>query len=218
MKKLFLILILIILVNVSLFSQEDDYKFTIQASPLLYFYDLIYLGVMYDKEVSLIMDLEGQYKINDRMNLSLTAAFILSGTQYYYYGRNEFQMIFKPMFIYRPNKTGLKGFYLGISPIIGWYSLKEWDTDDYLDEVVLNKNILDTRIGLGFNIGYKWVFNNGFTLQLGGGISKKWSVPSSTSEYYYDFYFSPDGSIMLPNFDLQILDFKLGYTFPVKKR
>ena len=199
MKKIFLIIALLMLVNISVFTQEAERKFTLQTSPLFYMIDLVYFGVTELNDTFFVMDLEGQYKINDMINVSLTAAFFV---MYYQYSPSHasttFQIIFKPMLIYRPSRTGLKGFYLGLNPTIGWYSPD--NSESY------------AVIGLGINTGYKWVFKNGFTLQLGGGIGKTWILPQSR-QYYYDDVFNADGSIKLPNFDIQILDIKLGYSF-----
>jgi hypothetical protein len=224
MKKIRLIFALLILVNVSIFTQEQEIErnFTIQASPLLFVSDLISLGIGDDTSMFFIMDLEGQYKINDIFNISLTVSFfvnnsdVIDSVYYNYYptyyeeinSHNEkgFQINFKPMFIYRPFRTGLKGFYVGVYPSIGWqsyeiryYGRNEGKVDNYLW----------TEISLGINLGYKWVFRNGFTLQLGTGIGKTWSIPEP------DFFsiINSDGRLTLINFDLHILDFKLGYSF-----
>ena len=231
MKKLLLIFGLFSVVNMVIFSQEVDRKFTVQTSPFLYVVDLIALGTRDDAGALFIMDLEGQYKINENMNVSLTLSFlvnnrIVNGTrvvyetstvydpnsqlyfeyptyhvEYYPYEENVFQINIKPMFVYRPFKTGLEGFYIGIYPNIGWQTLKSSRGENYLW----------TEIGIGINTGYKWVFRKGFTLQLGTGIGKTWSIPKKPD--FTGSFINSDGRLTLKNFDIHILDLKLGYSF-----
>lgn len=219
MKKVFFVLVFITIVN-STFSQNAESKnvekkFTFQTSPLLFVSDLIALGVGDEDNTLFIMDLESQYKINDIFNISFTLSFLINhheiyGTIYhvyptyytesYSYKKDIFQINIKPMFVYRPFRTGLKGFYIGFYPSIGWQSVKnERDGNEFW-----------TEIGVGVNTGYKWIFNNGFTLQLGAGIGKTWSIPEKPETYNL---INPDGRITLKNFDILILDFKLGYSF-----
>jgi hypothetical protein len=226
MKKLLLIFGLLSIVNMVIPSQEIDRKFTIQTSPFLYVLDLISLGTRDDTGTLFIMDLEGQYKINENMNVSLTLSFLVNnsiiyGTYYYYptyyfedyaenysYEENVFQINIKPIFVYRPFKTGLKGFYIGIYPNIGWQTLKSRESSRYENYV---ENYLWTEIGMGINTGYKWVFDKGFTLQLGTGIGKTWSIPEKPE--FFSGFINSDGRITLRNFDIHILDLKLGYSF-----
>jgi len=70
------------------------------------------------------------------------------------------------------------------------------------------KSVNYTEIGFGIETGYKWIFNNGFTIQLGGGLGKTWTIPEWDS---YE-YFRSDGRITLPYYDI-IFDFKIGYSF-----
>jgi hypothetical protein len=59
---------------------------------------------------------------------------------------------------------------------------------------------------MGLITGYKWIFGNGFTLQLGGGIAKSWGISLSYPGY------RSDGRICLDYFDL-LYDLKIGYSF-----
>jgi hypothetical protein len=59
-------------------------------------------------------------------------------------------------------------------------------------------------------VGYKWVFNSGFTMQLGGGVGKTFSIPKKQDG---DSFINSDGRITVIHTDLFILDFKLGYSF-----
>ncbi|MCL2410603.1 MAG: hypothetical protein FWC97_03065, partial [Treponema sp.] len=115
----------------------------------------------------------------------------------------------KPMFIYRPFRTGLKGFYVGFYPSIGWQIEERirWDYDG-----ASNINSIETQIGIGINIGNKWIFNNGFTLQLGTGIGRSLII-SQGSSLGGDFRFFSDGRLSLRNLDIHILDLKFGVSF-----
>jgi len=73
MKKLFFILTFTLIVNNILISEEIDRKVTIQANPVYYFIDLFSVG----SGSFLIMDMEGQYKINDSCNVSLSISYLL---------------------------------------------------------------------------------------------------------------------------------------------
>ena len=195
MRKFLLTITLIALVGTGLPAQERERRFTLQTSPLLLAIDTIALGVADSDTASFfIMDMEGQYKINDIFNVSLTASFFIIGDD----EDKASQFAIKPMFVYRPLGTGLNGFYAGLYSSIGLQSDNTWgENDSWID------------IGLGINSGYKWIFNNGFTLQLGAGLGKTWTQSDSES------YSRPnsDGRITLPNLDIMILDFKLGYSF-----
>jgi hypothetical protein len=117
-------------------------------------YDLFSLTIGNDLS-SAFVDFESQYKINDIFNISFTFSCSLSfltGRMTYYidYDENRLQVNLKPMFVYRPFRTGLKGFYISLYQNTGWQSVyKETGTYGF-----------STGIGIGTNIGYKWIFNN----------------------------------------------------------
>ena len=184
MKKVLLFLILFSLISSNVFTDDilwdyrknqenlESYDFTtetvkekifsLQSSLLILYFNIYSLG---DDLGVFALDIEGQYKINDVYNLSLTTSFFI-----YSYDKN-YQVIFKPMFIYRPYKTGLYGFHLGLYSNIGWISetsFNGWNTSVGWG----GDRRTSMQIGVGFNAGYKWIFNNGFTLQLGTGIGK----------------------------------------------
>jgi hypothetical protein len=223
MKKILLFVFFCLLISTKLFSDDFEWdnsktqeniednnvsseitegrKFSFQVSPLILFFDIISLGT--DLGI-FALDFEGQYKINDIYNISLTTSFFIDSNRY----SKNYQVIFKPMFIYRPYKTGLKGFYLGLYFNIGWISetsFNGWDTSIGWE----GDRKSSMQIGTGINAGYKWIFSNGFTLQLGTGIGKTFDIP----ERYHYTEINSDGRLTLPRFDLHIIDFKLGYSF-----
>jgi len=214
MKKFFFLFIVILMINQNVFSQDTEKKFTIQTNPLLWFCDIF---VDDDGDTMFAMDLEGQYKINNNINISLTLSFLIDNhtvTDYsddnypenyddYYtfnsYRENVYQVNIKPMFIYRPFETGLRGFYLGFYPNVGLAYVK----NDH-------ENQLFTELGFGINWGYKWVFRKGFTMQIGNGVGKTFSIPDGSRKY---ITLNSDGRISLAHSDIHLLDFKLGYSF-----
>jgi hypothetical protein len=207
MKKIFFIFAVMLLISQNVFSQNTERKVTIQASPLLWFID-VFADDNRD-DLLLAMDLESQFKITNSFNLSFTlSALINNHTITYYseddkkdisYGENVYQINLKPMFIFRPFETGLRGFYLGFYPNVGILHVEN-----------NQKNQFFTELGFGLNLGYKWVFKSGFTIQLGGGIGKTFSTPKGSREY---IPINSNGSIPLTYTDIHLLDFKLGYSF-----
>jgi len=195
MKK-YLLLVVFILVSISLFSQEKEKKFTIQTNPALILFDLFSSSFSEDDYTMLSMDLEAQYKINNSVNLSLDLLFLLYRDTSY--GEKFFQISAKPMFIWRPFRTGLSGFFVGFYPDIGIISFENKE-----------ENGLLTEIGFGFSIGYKWVFDKGFTLQLGSKFGRSFILPEEPDNF--DFY--ADTKIIFRILALDLIEFKIGYSF-----
>ena len=210
MKKIFFIFAVILMINQNMFSQNAERKVTIQASPLLWFSDVF---VTDSGDSLFLMDLEGQFKITNSANLSLTLSFLIDNHTSYSnsdynpdlpyeensYKENVYQINLKPMFVYRPFETGLRGFYLGFYPNVGLLHVE----NKY-------ENKFYTELGFGINWGYKWIFRNGFTMQVGSGVGKTFSVPDGSREH---ITINSDGRIPLSHTDIFLLDFKLGYSF-----
>jgi hypothetical protein len=209
-KKILFVFAVLLVINQNIFSQSAEKKWTIQTSPLLLFSDIFVNDV---NDTLFIMDLEGQYKISNNSNISLTLSFLYSDLTvqdyeyepirgnyvYYNYKETIYQAGIKPMYVHRPFETGLKGFYIGVYPNLGFrYS------------AIGKTNTFYTELGFGFNLGYKWIFNSGFTMQIGGGIGKTFSIPPKTNN---DSFTNSDGRITIIHTDISILDFKLGYSF-----
>jgi hypothetical protein len=209
MKKTLIICIVMLALNQNIFGQSTDKICTIQMSPFLLFSD-IFVGNI--NEELFIVDLETQFKLSNYSNISITLSFLyndrtvneynydpVTDQEYNYdYTETYFQAGFKPMYIYRPFGTGLKGFFLGFYPNLGfrYYTIG-------------NNNMLYTEVGFGMNLGYKWVADSGFTMQIGGGIGKTFSFPKKTDQ---DTFINSDGRITILRSDISI-DFKLGYSF-----
>ena len=176
---------------------SKEKRFSLLTSPLFWVFDI--MSIVIHANPIIYLDLESCYKINDVLNISFATSFFIKTS---HYSNNDFQIIFKPMFIYRPLKTGLKGFYLGAYSNIGWVR-------DSFDISTGTVYVTAFQIGGGINTGYKWIFNNGFTIQLGTGIGKTFNT---SNQSFYNL-FNSDGRLTLLKFDFHILDFKMGYSF-----
>jgi hypothetical protein len=74
---------------------------------------------------------------------------------------------------------------------------------DYLDDTF-------THLGLGLMGGYQWIFKNGFTVQLGTGLSKTWIVPFADNKSN----FRPGDEWHFFNWPIDLrFTFRLGYSF-----
>jgi hypothetical protein len=111
--------------------------------------------------------------------------------------RTEYEYSLRLGVEFRPFKMGLKNVYIGLHPSFGFLHI---NSDNYKD-VYFN-------IGLFSISGYQWIFNNGFSIKLGGGVGYDWLLPFSrnsgekrTIEYLFDLPFN------------LFIDFSIGYTF-----
>ncbi|MDR2941162.1 MAG: hypothetical protein LBV17_01030 [Treponema sp.] len=205
MKRIWLFIAVIFIINQGIFCQDSEKKWTIQTNPLLLFSDIFIDDI---NDTLFIMDLEFQRKISESSNVSITLSFLYSDltvwgndwdNDYDSHKETVYQIGFKPMYINRPFETGLKGFFIGVYPNIGFRNTIIYDTSKFY-----------TELGFGLNVGYKWVFNSGFTMQVGGGIGKTFSIPPKKN---HDSFVNSDGRITIIHSDLSLFDFKLGYSF-----
>jgi hypothetical protein len=129
-------------------------------------------------------DIEFQYAINQYFNISAVNTFLFENYLSSYledgggrydedYGQ-QVQIFLMPAFMYRPFGTRLKGMYASIYPTIGW----TYASTKYLDDTF-------THLGFGLLSGYQLILKNGFTIQLGGGISKTWIIPFQNNRGKY---------------------------------
>jgi hypothetical protein len=206
MKKILFICFILLVIHQNIFCQNRERKWTVQISPFLLFSDIF---VDDPSDELIIVDFETQYKVSNSSNISLTLSFLYNDRTVYMnnyisdtnnsYKVTYYQIGFKPMYIHRPFETGLRGFFIGVYPNLG-----------FRFSPVDEKNKFFTEIGFGFNLGYKWIFRSGLTMQLGGGIGKTFSIPPKTEQ---DAYINSDGRFTIIRTDLSLFDFKLGYSF-----
>jgi hypothetical protein len=210
MKKT-VIAILFSFLSVLAFSDENEKRISIQTDPLLYVTDITYLFIDNDRRTFVIAaDVEFQYALNKNFGVSVVNTLFFenyldsflensNGRYDEKYG-NQFQIMFNPAFMYRPFGTRLKGMYISAFPIIGW---------THVSTKYLNDSF--THLGLGLSSGYQWILKNGFTIQLGAGISKTWIIPFKNNKGEYRV----EDEWHL--FDLPIdlnYTFRIGYSFP----
>jgi hypothetical protein len=130
-KKRLFIIIIFALFSTMAFSDDNEKKISIQASPLFFVSDIAYLFIDNDsKTYSFLIDAEFQYAINNYFNISVTNtlyfenylnSYLQDGKGRYNeeYGQQS-QYIIIPAFLYRPLGIWLKGMYISAFPIIGW--------------------------------------------------------------------------------------------------
>ena len=210
-KKWLFIIILLVLFSAMAFSDEEyEKRFSIQTSPLLIVSDIVYLFIDNDiKSYAFSIDAEFQYAINNYFNVSVANTIYFenymssyqensSGRYNEKYGK-QFQYMITPAFIYRPLGTWLKGWYVSGFPIIGWTHVSTNDLDDGF-----------THFGFGLTGGYQWIFNKGFTIQLGTGLCKTWIVPFANNKS--NFRTEDEWHLFGLPFDIRFT-IRLGYSF-----
>jgi hypothetical protein len=133
---------------VHLYSQERNYKFSVQISPVNFFSQIL--------EDEFQIEFDFHFKIHDYWNIMLRPNISIGNFE-----QNDISLSLMPGMIFRPFGGGLRGIYIGFYPNVGWQNIT-------IDNV--NNNYL--IIGVGAEAGYSWIFNNGFTFTLGGGVIK----------------------------------------------
>jgi hypothetical protein len=73
--------------------------------------------------------------------------------------------------LYRPTGSGLRGWFIGICPLVGYTVITEKTDDQFINA------------GGMADFGYEWVFKNGLTILVGGGFSYIRSIPFSGNQY-----------------------------------
>jgi len=199
MKKCFFFICLMVL-GYNVFCQSEENQFTVQTNITYLLCNILFNTLDNSAQTFFIMDIEGQYRINDSFNFSLTLS-LLNSNYSLYDEENILELSMKPMLVWRPFKTGIRGFYLGLFPSIGIISYKNsiWEGLSHKKD-----SYLLAEIGCGGSIGYKWVLKKGFTMQLGCTFEQTFIVPKERE--YSDSYNS------LMTF-INIISFKMGYTF-----
>ena len=241
MKKTLIFLFIISILTSAVFSQEDNSSMegtnphdstpaqkkddsskeqdktkkeksvSILTNPLLFFSDF-FSADYYEEDPPVIymFDLETQFKINNDTNISFSIAFLFGQnprdaeeSTYYntiYLKDDVFQVCFKPMFIHKPFGTGIDGFFLGLYPHFTYTYVNDSD----------NKISHYFEVGGGMSLGYKWTFRSGLTLQTGFGLGKTFGI---YNKQYKHLPIAADGRLKIGSTDLQLLEFKIGYSF-----
>ena len=222
MKKM-TVVILLTIVFISNINADEKYSF--QIKPFMY----VKSGAMsiIAEYPCILADIEFQFAINNKFTLFINPSFVngfslltvetgarcSSGGPYKttFFSCNGLSLI--TGLLYRPFGTDLRGMYLGVFPVIGWGYIKEND-----------EKIRDFfNIGYMAEVGYEWIFKNGFTITLGGGICKIYHTPiepvlvAANSPTVGNDYFEYDNNFYGINlwelpFDVR-LRISIGYSF-----
>jgi hypothetical protein len=215
MKKVLSTIILIVVFSSAFAQEERNRSFSFQTN-LFVLMDLI-LNIGDDPETTyLSAEFEFQYALNNYFVLSFTPYFSFfkhmsrgyldsygNFTQKFY--GKQWQLLLTPGIIYKPFGTGLKGMFIGLYPTIGWANISQDSSfgsfgNYYETFPAINDNF--TLLGFGLLSGYQWVFKNGFTIALGGGVRKIWQIESKDNTGLY--------SAILPPI---LIHLRLGYSF-----
>jgi len=215
-KVVFLAVIMMLLIcTVTVHSQENrERSNAILISPFVPVVNIFQnaLFSFYDPEMYYIhVSFDYQRKISNNFSISLTPIFSISrlndmsvlndmsGNQISreddYWTEYEYSLRIGAE--YRPHQTGLNGAYIGLYPSFGFFHENK---ENYKD--------IYSQISLAALSGYQWIFSNGFSVKLGGGIGYDWLIPFSDNkgekrsfEYLFDLPFNV------------YLDFLIGYSF-----
>jgi hypothetical protein len=233
MKKALMAVVLMV-ITVFIFAQthEKNRIFSIQASPLLFTSDIVILSIPKgEDQYGFLLGFEFQYAFNEYLVVSLEPRFGMGkGISFSHgYGTNsaslegygepdEYKLFsINPGILIKPFGTGLKGWYIGIYPTLGWKNISRDEFNElrgytwssiggytyYYDNYpAVNDNFL--ILGITGGSGYQWVLKNGFTISLGGAFGKTWDIAISDNTGKYD------NDKLLFDF---ILNFKIGYSF-----
>ncbi|GHV92115.1 hypothetical protein AGMMS50268_26180 [Spirochaetia bacterium] len=208
MKKTMIFALFLGIMVSAINAQENSQKvkqprFSFQVSPLIYLVDLLILGIDDDPERYFVaFDFEFQYAINDYFNISINPQLFLDkdGND-----SKQTQFLITSGLLFRPFKSKLKGMYIGAYFPIGWENISR---EGYSRQSVPSIDDNFTILGIGASTGYQWIFKNGFTVALGGGMRKHWYIASKNNKREY-----PE-AVHLFKFPLNLdLTFRLGYSF-----
>jgi hypothetical protein len=216
MKRI--VLVFVAGMQLCLIHAQDDYKkMSFQINPVMLMSDIIMGTTDQEEEYMYIFCFEFQYAINKYWNFIIRPnIFTSSFTGSSFLDMNNFMAFFTgspnltadygidskiisfgimPGILYRPFGTGLEGMYLGLYPNIGWEKIK------YREKEINDSFFI---LGIGMEIGYEWIFKNGFTMTLGGGLGKNWGIGLGEISNEY----KKPGNL----FSIRI-NFMLGYSF-----
>jgi hypothetical protein len=180
MKNKIFFVIFFVCTSLAVNGQERERKFSFQFKPFEQF-ALLMVNVLGDgyedleddskneKIWIMLFDVEFQYAMSDYFTLFLNPQ-IRYGLGFSSEPAKDYLLI--SGILYKPFATGLRGFYIGAYPVIGWSK---------------NINNNDKFVDLGFmaEIGYEIIFKKGFTITLGAGIEKIFSLPIAGNKFTY---------------------------------
>lgn len=192
MKKIAGIMAFLLAVNFCfIHAQETERKNSIQINPLQLVADF-FTGAGDQEIYSYSLSLEFQWAINNYWNVIARPNFLIrnslpeyngmigfiNGVYKYnkYYATEGTNIIISimPGILYRPFGTGLRGFYIGLYPAIGWENKNYKHAINYVNIVDIDDNFIIA--GASIEAGYEWIFRNGFSITAGGGLERNWGI------------------------------------------
>jgi hypothetical protein len=214
MKKMAFVLVLIAVIGLG-FSHAQEKKVSLQTNPFIAIYNIA-MGAIEKEYYVYFINMEFQYAVSNKFTLSLRPHFLIGNDYNFVYAiKGFFTSTYKDTvllpddykdimvssmigLIFRPGGKGLKGFYMGLYPNIGWENLKYEDTMlGHIDDSFL-------ILGIGAELGYEWVFSKGFTISLGGGLERNFGIGLGEVK----------GNYTDPSFLYNLrLNFMMGYSF-----
>jgi hypothetical protein len=198
MKKIIGITALLLAVNLSfLYGQERERKYSVQANPWMLLVD-IFTGAGDQQYYSYHLSFEFQYAINNYWNIVARPNFLstnlLGDMGAFFSGahktnknnaNNGETVLFTlmPGILCRPFGTGLSGMYIGLYPNLGWENRKYEYGDNNSKAASIDDNFIIA--GIGLEAGYEWIFGNGFSITIGGGLERNWGIEfeDNTGDY-----------------------------------
>jgi len=207
MKKIGCIIALLFVIQHGLVhSEELDKKYSIQFNPLLIITDVI-MGANDMERYSFYFIFDFQTALNDHWNFVIRPNIFMSNdfripsfvgevfggsTMVLKNNRSTGKDLFlsvMPGVLYRPAGRGLRGIYFGLYPNIGWEKLTIKSGNSFYTETIEDNFLI---LGARIETGYSWIYNNGFSITLGGGLERNWGVEMGevrgeyeTSKYLY---------------------------------
>ena len=96
--------------TVHLYSQEEDYNFSVQINPLKL------INQLFEDEFQIEFDFH--FRVNDYWNIMLRPNISIDD-----FKQKDISLSFIPGMMFSPFGTGLKGIYISLYPNIGWQNV-----------------------------------------------------------------------------------------------
>ena len=217
MKKMTLAIVFSLVITISVSAQHEN-TYSFQANPIYYLGNILNLTKNYGS-YNISAEFEFQYAINNYFNISVNPIFNFDKRVYgwYFNGQtvysSEYQFLVVPGLLFRPFQSRLKGMYIGAHFPIGFINWRNTGKSNFGYSIYGNGYAYDTKkrndyfflLGISASMGYQWIFKNGFTISLGAGGRKIWTMNNTGNLgdydpiYYWPFRFG--------------LTFRMGYSF-----
>jgi hypothetical protein len=181
-KNLFFIILFSLSINVMAQTIEDGdeiqmRRFSMQAPLLTIPMELLLNSITGFDPYAWAFNIEFQYAFNNYFILQVIPTFGMGGGTWYtdWYGKKTEYTIYTYSLmagiLFHLQGTGLKGWFFGLDPKIG-FEQHIYDVTD---------NLIDA--GFMGSVGYQWVNSNGFTISYWFGVGSSWYIPFDDNKY-----------------------------------